>query len=285
MKWPFAKGVLGVAISYWLSGCAGTQVSMTSLEMAEQVARIREVQVLRNISAAISDHDSVPSQILLGTGQANVAAGAATTVKLPHFDFSQNGREVDITGTNTWTAQWQFESVTNADDLRRLRNLYALVSSDDKQWYMLQAYFDRHPEARDPFADAEENESPPLGYGPGKVINWHQAVAAMKRGDSIGCKLFQENRSAPSVRDAVSAAKGDNKQFPFRRWLYWRHPGSPGWLPNKPDLQVQPLGRYGEWELGVTSRPCFDDFVILVQGATPAAEKAGAAGAKVMLTQ
>src|SRR5271156_3917874 len=107
--------------------CASKQVAHNALQMAVDVASLRDEQVFRNISAAISDHDMVPAQIFLGTGQATVATGGSATFKLPHFDFSKPTKEADPAASDVWTAQWQFLSVTNADDLRRLRNLYVLI--------------------------------------------------------------------------------------------------------------------------------------------------------------
>jgi len=56
-------------------------------------------------------------------------------------------------------------------------------------------------------------------------------------------------------------------------------------------LQI-PMGRLAavwsakrtHWEIGVTSLPCFDDFVILVQGFTPVANRVSNEGAKLMLS-
>lgn len=276
-----------------LGGCAALQTGENTLQMAEGISRIRDVQVLRNISSAISDHDMVPSQIVLVTGQATVATGATPTTKLTNSDALGTTKELGLGVTDTWTAQWQFASVTNADDLRRLRNLYALVASTGEQYKALTDYFVRHPKLRargsegQPGADgtpAEGLESSlatapppgdanahrtPVGSRAGNVALWEEALRVMRIGDSIGCKLYQEQRDA-------------DPNMPFRRWLYWREPGAE-WLPAQPTQTPESLGTFGDWEIGVTSRACFNDFVILVQGQTPVTEKQSAQGARVML--
>ncbi|MFI4934970.1 MAG: hypothetical protein ACHP7N_10155 [Caulobacterales bacterium] len=296
---------LVLAFASSLAACAAVQVRENTLEMVNDVARIREAQVLRNIGAAISDHDMVPSEILLGAGQATVATAVSPSLKLPHFDFSRPTKELDVSATDTWTAQWQVAPVTNSDDLRRLRDLYVLIASTDDQYDELEAYFRRHPEQRagpecyggqppaslgsaaERFLRSDLPSEPPAasgpvrpgvcppGYGAGQIPKWRKAVDVIENGDSIGCKLFQE---ADPGKAAVSARKG----LPFRRWLFWRRGGG-AWGPNPPESEPVPLGQFGAWELGVTSRACLNDFVILVQSATPAAESSSAGGPKLML--
>jgi hypothetical protein len=272
-----------------VSACAATQVGQNALQMADSISHIRETQVLRNVAAAITDHDLVPSQVLLGTGQAIASTSAAPTFKLPHFDLSKTTKELDAGFTDTWSAQWQFTPVTNAEDLRRLRNLYALIASTDEQYKDLECFFRRNPgfPLNTPIADGfntcpnvsstsgveellssvlpDEKELPEtvkpgtvLGQGPGAVPTWQSALNVISKGDSIDCKLYQEHTDLRG-------------KFPFRRWLFWRTPNG-NWQPSQPPTTPISLGSYGDWELGTTSRGCFNDFVILVQGVIPATE-------------
>src|SRR6185312_15393449 len=130
------------------AGCTATQVRMNATQMIDNVAELREEQVLRNISAAVNDHDFVPSEIFLGQGTATVQSNVSAGLKLPRFDFSAPTRELDPTANTQWTSTWFLAPVTSADDLRRLRNLYALVTSTNDQYDGLQAYFDEHPGRR-----------------------------------------------------------------------------------------------------------------------------------------
>jgi hypothetical protein len=292
-----------------LSGCVATQARMNTLNMVDSVSRIRDVQVLRNIAAAINDHDMVPTQILLSTGQASVSTGVSPTLTAPHFRLFQSPGELDVEGDDTWTAQWQVSPVTNADDLRRLRNLYVLIVSTDEQYDALQAYFVRHPDLRAASecyglqspsstvpataAEAEAHKAAdpsaasaakpqavcPPGYGAGQIPKWREALVVIENGDSIGCKLYQE----ASATDRERAPRDSLKGIPFRRWLFWRKSGG-SWSPTAPDETPQSLGTYGGWELGTTSRACFNDFVILAQSATPETAGSSAQGARVMLS-
>jgi hypothetical protein len=268
-----------------LCGCASLQNSENTVEMAANISKIREDQVLGNISKAISDRDMVPSQILLGTGQATVSTGLTPTIKLPNFNFSKPTKELDISATDTWNAQWQFTSVTAADDLRSLRNIYALIVTTDEQYEALDAYWKKkypntakEPDAGlIPFLSLLPREAPHLAAKPGEqtplgtIITAPGAKKYIIEGDSIGCMLYQ-------------ADKDQNKKggIPFNRWLFWRGPGV-DWQPTLPKSKPTSLGYYGGWEIGVTSRACFDDFVILVQGVTPTANSVNSLGTKLVL--
>jgi hypothetical protein len=274
-----AVRILVTALTCTLASCAASQVRMNALQMVADISQMREIQVYRNISAAISDHDMVPAEIFLGTGQATVATVTSAGLKLPQFDFSQPSRELGPLTSATWTATWTIAPVTNSDDLRRLRNLYVLVASTDAQYDELQAFFVRHPELRTQPACADETRmsgtsaghSNPIGTGPGQVPKWCQAIQVMANGDSIGCKLYQEQGRTEARRGGL----------PFRRWLYWRQSGG-DWLPERPPSDPSSVGAYEGWELGITSRACFNDFVILVQSATPAAAGASAQGPRAL---
>lgn len=259
-----------IALGWGLAGCASTQNENNTIDMAGGVSRVREAQVLRNIAVAISDHNIVPSQVLLGQGQSTIDFGATPTLKLPGIDFAHAAKELDIASTDTWHAQWDFTSVTDADDLRRLRSLYSLIASTDDQYSLLEQYMDRHyPIAQnDPkytcdqiivHPELAKERNPTIGTRQGNAPSWPVSLCYMKLGDSIGCKLYQEGYVPRN--DASRNLKG----FPIRRWLYWRGQGT-DWLPSSPESEPQSLGTYGDWEIGVTSRACFDDFVILVQG-------------------
>src|SRR5690349_21272185 len=85
MKLSDVRAVFAALSAITVTGCAATQVQENTLEMVNSVAHVREVQVLRNLSAAISDHDMVPTEILLSVGQATVATGASPAVRFPKF--------------------------------------------------------------------------------------------------------------------------------------------------------------------------------------------------------
>jgi hypothetical protein len=277
-----------ILIGIILCGCASVQNSENTVQMAADISKIREDQVLGNVSKAITDRDMVPSQILLGTGQATVSTGLTPTIKLPNFNFSKPTKELDISATDTWNAQWQFTSVTAADDLRSLRNIYALIVTTDEQYEALEAYWKkRYPKTANepdagliPFLSLLPREAPglaPQATKPGEqtplgtIITASGAKKYIIDGDSIDCMLYQ-------------ATKDQNKRgsIPFNRWLFWRGAGA-DWQPTPPKSKPTSLGFYGGWEIGVTSRACFDDFVILVQGVTPTANNVNSLGTKLVL--
>jgi hypothetical protein len=288
----FFKLVLGPVLVAPLGGCVAHQARLNTLEMIADIARVRNTQVLRNLSAAISDRDAVPAVVVLGAGQATASVAG--------------GANPDLLAQDTWTSQWQISTVTNSEDLRRLRNLYALITATDAQYDIDLAYFRRHPQespnagcggadpttrpanAPAPSAAGRPNEEPaaellysgdqnvecPPGYGPGRVATWRLALNVIEVGDSLGCRLYQEQPRKPPATGAG---------LPFRRWLYWRRPGA-AWGPDPPDTPPQSLGTVGDWELGTTSQSCFNDFTILVQTLTPSSG-GGVAEPKLMLSR
>jgi hypothetical protein len=135
---PFCRAI---ALAVSLSGCAPAQVTSNANRMGSTIAEIQRDQVLRNISHAIDDRDFVPSGVVLGTGQANVSLGLTSTAKVTNINFAKPAFELDLAPTDTWTSQWQFTSITNQDDLRRLRNIYALIVATDAQYNTLEDYF------------------------------------------------------------------------------------------------------------------------------------------------
>jgi hypothetical protein len=272
-----AQLVFGLVLAALLGGCVAHQARINTLEMIGDIARVRQTQVLRNLSAAISDPDGVPAVVVLGAGQATASVAG--------------GANPDALAEDTWTSQWQIATVTNSEDLRRLRNLYALITATDAQYDIVVAYFRRHPQeipnarcgghdgttrssgAPASPAPGRANEEPaanllysgdqnlecPPGFGPGRVATWRLALNVLEVGDSLGCRLYQEQPRKPPATGAG---------LPFRRWLYWRRPGAT-WGPDPPDTPPQSLGTIGNWELGTTSQACFNDFTILVQTLTP----------------
>lgn len=290
-----------------LDGCATGQAQRNTTLMAATISTMRQDQALNNIAAAIDDRSFVPSAIVLGTGQATIASAPSSAVTATINNPST--LELGLGATYTVTAQWQFTSITDPDDLRRLRNIFALIVSTDAQFDELEAYFhtgensaaapaapaegaapsdrdelvfrnllgDLAPPRPEPGASARKTEGARTSQAPspeaaGQVVSWRQARRFLEEGDSIDCRLYQQAKPL------------SGKGVPFRRWLFWRKPKGP-WNPQRPPegLPIAILGTYGNWQLGVTSRACLDDFVILIQALTPNTNATAAEGPKYML--
>jgi hypothetical protein len=138
--------MIATALAIALSGCAGVQVRQDAVGMVDNINQLRREQVLRNLSEAITDHNFVPSDIILGTGTATASVGATPSFKSPGRFLMAPARELDVSATDTWSSAWQMTPVTDSMDLRNLRNLYVLVTSTDKQYNDLMSYFLKHKE-------------------------------------------------------------------------------------------------------------------------------------------
>ena len=297
MRWTdILRSVASCAVLLLAQGCASTQTATSTVQMVDSIARIRNQQVLRNLAAIIKDHDAVPSQIVLGVGQANVSVGVSPVAKATNLTHTPS-LEGDVGLVDQWTAQWQFTAITDPGDLRRLRNLYALVVASDEEYQHLSAVAEdvekeeasaaaatslQRPAYGDMDMDDEDRVFQGLfpqdgragaaGGGPvqteAKIADWRTAKRFVTKGDSIGCRQYQ-------------AARDTSSRLPFRRWLFWRsvHAGAgSAWQPSLPATQdIHVLGTVGGVQIATTSRACFDDFVILVQAlssTTNAAAKA-----------
>lgn len=297
--WPARLSVVAAACAaiMVLDGCATGQAQRNTTLMAATISRMRQDQALNNIAAAIDDRSFVPSAIVLGTGQATVAS-APTSTLTPTIG-NPSSLELGLGATYTVTAQWQFTSITDPDDLRRLRNIFALIVSTDAQFDELETYFhsaaasaarsgggvpaDRNElvyrnllgsfAPTGPKPGAESARQAPSPEAAGQVVSWRDARRFLEQGDSIDCRLYQQAKPV------------SGKGLPFRRWLFWRKPKGGAWNPQPPPagMPIETLGTYGNWELGVTSRACLDDFVILIQALTPNTNAAAAEGPKYML--
>jgi hypothetical protein len=273
-----------LSIAAVLQSCAASQNAVNTMQMVDVISRIRTDQVIRNLGAFIGDHNSVPSQIVLGTGQANVAVGYQPTLKLTNLNRVA-ALESDAGLTDQWTAQWQFTAITDPGDLRNLRNLYALVVSSDEEYISLQnilkdgksddavfesLFFHFGGSATVAKPDKTPDQSATAGAEKhGIIIDWKTAKDIITKGDSIGCRQFQQDRDAAGV-------------LPFRRWLYWRS-GSGEWHPSIPMGKLTTLGKAKKLELATTSQACFDDFVILVQALSPTTNDAAKQQPHLML--
>lgn len=200
------RTAVAVGLAALVGACASTQTQENASQMVGSIGRLREQQVLANISAAIDDRDFVPSAFVLGTGQANSTVGVAPALKGTSLTAPKPMVEFDVSPTDTWTAQWQFTSVNDQGDLRRLRNIYALIVATNQQYNELENYF--HPRC-----DANETTSPTLpGAGAGGGVA--EELADVERLDDQGIRTPERCRDPrlppPSPTEAATPPAGQN---------------------------------------------------------------------------
>ena len=249
----FFKLILGPVLVVPLSGCVAHQARINTLEMIGDIARVRNTQVLRNLSAAISDRDGVPAVVVLGAGQATASVSA--------------GVDPDAIAHGAWTAQWQISTVTNSEDLRRLRNLYALITATDAQYDIGLAYFRATPgdperrlrrrRSHDEVGDrsrpvggrpsergacrgavvlGRSERGVPAGFGPGRVATWRLALNVIEVGDSPAAGSTRSSR-ANLRRPAPDCRFGD---------------GSIGAGLARPGARIRRTPRRNRWERWAT---------------------------------
>jgi hypothetical protein len=95
-----------LAVFVMLPACTATQIRQNTADMADTTVSIQRHQVLHNIGAAISDRSSVPSGIVLGTGQANVSLDFAPAAKATALNGPKPPIDVDVSLTDTWISEW-----------------------------------------------------------------------------------------------------------------------------------------------------------------------------------
>jgi hypothetical protein len=230
-----------------LAGCVSAQLQRNAGGLISTVSELRQRQVLNNLSATIDDNDAVPVHVVITQGSAQVSSSAGPTFKLPRFHLSQPTKELDLAASDQWTDQWQFIPVTATDDLMRLRTLYGLIIRRTKNVaeneYKIEDIPLRRGFSVGGHAEVEAAKLTPLVSPP---PTREEIVAALNDGISDGCSKYL-------------------RETPSKIWLYWKNEDT-----NAPSVPIgaKSLGKFGRNEIFVTSRACFDDFILLVQSTT-----------------
>jgi hypothetical protein len=123
---------LGGVIVSMVSACTAWQTQVNTLDQVATIDDIRYSQLLTNLSAAIDQGDSVPSQGVPSSGTATTSATGilAFTFTQP-FDFGHNTKTFTPTAMLNWQNNWTITPISDPQDLQNLRALYGLVYRND----------------------------------------------------------------------------------------------------------------------------------------------------------
>jgi hypothetical protein len=246
MKWP-------VIILPLLAGCTPYQASQNADQLISNISNIREAQVIYNIGRAIDDPTMVPGAVVITQGTAQTTTNLGVTLSwAAHFVKSLSSPL-----TNSWTSSWQLTPVTDGGDLQNLRSIYEFIvtahtTEETKTTGILRLFNTATPQGISL-----------LSVSPPPTRN--QAIDILIHGQSAACQEYQQNKSTNNL---------------YNPWLFW-YDGrlKPEYSEYPPDTLTQ-IGNHGGVPIYITSRPCFDDFIVLVQSSSPATHAAAAIGAK-----
>lgn len=280
MRWVYAIPLLLV------DSCAPYQASQNADQLIANISDMRENQVLYNISRAINDPSMIPAQVVFSEGTATASHTLTPSLSLPAFNFSKNTRTLGMSGADQWTSTWNMVPVTDGQDLQNLRSLYGFIVSPPLlvapgqtapaaktsataallkgSGFKTSIPPENNNSAAPPAPSAAKKSSPPpplpLAANPTATLpsvpTLEQAAQMLTGGQSWACQTYQSNGNAEKL---------------YHRWLFWKSNGT--WGPENPNPQ-EPLisaGTYNGVDIYITSRACFNDFVVLVQSSIPAA--------------
>jgi hypothetical protein len=243
-----------VLLAIGISGCVSSQLSFETLDVGGTLGPMRSDQILSNIAQTISETDAVPNQFVISNGNANSA------LNLGPFNFMENfsmpSKAFSASLQNSITAQWQFGSVNDPQDLQNLRALYRIVVNTEiippginpaaTITCILDSYsaFDVgikqqvlsgqavpasvvRPEncyARNIFSIRPAVINPAAGAAATVYPTTADVVRVFINGISLGCIQYQNKPLAPPVL--------------YRRWLFWKTPDGT-WQPHVPPSDIE----------------------------------------------
>lgn len=289
-----------------ISGCVSSQLKFETLDIGGTLGPMRSDQILSNIAQTISETDAVPDQFVISNGNAN------TALNLGPFNFMENfstpNKAFSASLQNSVTGQWQFGSVNDPQDLQNLRALYRIVVNSEiiPPWAnsaatitcILDSYsaYDvgikqqllsgqpvpasvvqpNNCYARDIFSVRPAVINSAAGAAATVYPTTADVVRVFTKGLSLGCIQYQNTK--PPTPDVL-----------YRRWLFWKGPDGT-WQPHMPPSDIElasiherlePVGIYKGYPLWLTSRSCYNDFIVLDLASTAAAHAAANSAIKV----
>jgi hypothetical protein len=115
-----------------VSACSAVQTQENTIQQISTIDNIRYNQVLTNVSIAIDEAYSVPSQGVTSNGVAtNVATGSLAFNLTQPFDFAHNMKTFTPMAGINWQNNWTITPVSDPQDLQNLRALYSLLYRSD----------------------------------------------------------------------------------------------------------------------------------------------------------
>jgi hypothetical protein len=126
--------LVGILITPMLLACSAVQTQENTLEQIATIDSLRYGQLLTNLSNAIDQVDSVPSQGVPSNGVAtNVSSGMFGFTFTQPFDFAHNTKTFTPTVMLNWQNNWTITPVSDPQDLQNLRSLYSLLYNTDPE--------------------------------------------------------------------------------------------------------------------------------------------------------
>ena len=126
------------AVGIALSGCASTQLSVNTADVARSTANIEISQILDNVERFIRDPNAIPSQSLVSAGTISTTNSVSPNPSYGFTKAKQNtisatpaiqatrtiAQSLGIQASDQWTQSWNIAPVNDGDNLRRLSAIY-----------------------------------------------------------------------------------------------------------------------------------------------------------------
>lgn len=268
--------LLMLVVAIFLPGCAPYQATINANQLVSNIDTIRETQIIYNINRAIDDPSMIPSQVVIATGSAQASTGVTSSLNIATHWI----KSFSVNVPDSWTSTWSLTPVTDGSDLQNLRAVYQFIVTDHPILATQTTRLDKVKAAtatlqlssqilpsKQPPPPPQTPSTPqtPLDITP--VPTPTQAANMLIGGQSWECQKYQSEKDVEKL---------------YNQWLFWFRDGS--WHPTAPNSRhpLIPLDRLNN--IYITSRACFDDFIILAQSLIPSAHAAAANSSKVPIT-
>src|SRR5450755_487188 len=293
LLWPLASVLL-------LGGCASFQLNENTLDLGGTVDTLVRRQILLNLSRFVENHYAIPAQVNILAGAdtttnslsasysdpfskaitvTNTVASAATTTTTNTNSALRNPKTLTPSATDSWTQTWSLNTITDPDQMRRVRALYrfAVGATIDKADCPKARAKDKTRNGAGTGCLTLQKEYPtPMklaGSDPGKMAFFPDPTFLVRPG-CVLCAPDESKLATPATAvTKEQLVKNDNLT---RDWLNWEIVGGPPRLPHSSNEKF--LGQYGNVLLWTNDPDQFSQFMMFVLEATSQAAVSGGGG-------
>lgn len=269
-------------------GCASTQLNSNALDLAGTVDKLVQNQILYNLSKFIVTPDAIPTQVNIPSGavtttntltasysdpfsKAVAVANTVTGTTPAHAKTTTSASQTVTPGaTDTWTQTWSLNTITDPDQVRRVRALYRFAlgytgSSADSNCGTKTSLYrfcfeDEYPLVRK--------------LTTGQTTAFFVDPTYLTKPGCILCARDPATFLSPATVKEGDLIRNENLT---QGWLNWEpiEGGQPRYEHNRAEDY---LGTYGGFHLWVRDREAMSQFVMFILEATSMSSSLGGGG-------
>ena len=138
--YPYGFGCILISIAIMLGGCQGSQLSITTIDVASTIEAIQSKQTINNLGRVAANIYTIPSQVLLNGGTVQIVNSVTPSITFPLSSmFSRTiaatsaeisttaGSGASLGASVSWQENFNILPVVDPFSLRNLNILYNVV--------------------------------------------------------------------------------------------------------------------------------------------------------------